>query len=104
VIVASDAEAAIIAHTSVRMIVDCLAVEPTKFPHSMYLVGFEAAGRPEIGGLLMAEDLGGNTFRLREITIQKHGGSFATFVRSVQDCVGPLQRFFRTTQHNYRKI
>lgn len=43
VIVASDAEAAIIAHTAVRMIVDCLAVEPTKFPHSMYLVGFEAA-------------------------------------------------------------
>lgn len=62
------------------------------------------AGRREIGGILMAEDRGGNTFRLREITIQKHGGSFAAFVRLVQDCLAPLQRFFRTTQHDYRKF
>lgn len=43
VIVASDAEAGIIAHTAIRMVVDCLASEPTKFPFSMYLIGFDAA-------------------------------------------------------------
>ena len=31
------------AHGLVRMVVNCLASEPTKFPFSMYLIGFEAA-------------------------------------------------------------
>lgn len=43
VVVASDAEVGIVAHTAIRLIIDCLCSEPSKFPYSMYLLGFEAA-------------------------------------------------------------
>lgn len=42
VIVASDAEAGIVAHHAIRFVTDCLCDESSKFPYSMYLLGFEA--------------------------------------------------------------
>lgn len=76
-------------------------------PNSIRLSLQEAltdAGQREIGGILMAESLGQDTFRLREITIQKHGGSFAAFVRLLHECLVPLQRFFRVTKHDYKRF
>lgn len=43
VIVASDAEAGVIAHHAIRFVADCLVEEQSKFPYSMYLIGFEMA-------------------------------------------------------------
>jgi len=62
------------------------------------------AGRREIGGILMGEDLGSDTFRLKEVSVQKRGGTFASFVRLLQDCLGPLQRFFHTNRNEYRRF
>lgn len=61
-------------------------------------------GRTEIGGILMGESLGSGTFRIKEITVQKHGGTFATFVRILKDCLTPLQNFFRSTKNEFRKF
>jgi hypothetical protein len=62
------------------------------------------AGKREIGGILMGEHVGVNTFRVKELTIQKKGGTFATFVRLVGYILGPLQNFFRSTNHDYSRF
>jgi hypothetical protein len=62
------------------------------------------AGRREIGGILMGEHVGPDMFRVKELTIQRKGGTFATFVRVVQSIVGPLQAFFRATRHDYTRF
>lgn len=59
------------------------------------------AGKKEIGGILMGEHVGINTFRVKELTIQKKGGTFATFVRLVEEIVKPLRSFFQDTNHDY---
>jgi hypothetical protein len=61
-------------------------------------------GLREIGGVLMGEHVGLDTFRVSHITIQKRGGTFATFVRIVNDILGPLQRFFSATKHEYKRF
>jgi len=62
------------------------------------------AGRREIGGILMGEHVGSDTFRVKDITIQRRGGTFATFVRVVRNILGPLQAFFRKTHHDYARF
>lgn len=62
------------------------------------------AGTREIGGILMGEHIGADIFRVRNITIQRHSGSFASFVRAIQDFVAPLRHFFRTTNHDYTRF
>jgi hypothetical protein len=62
------------------------------------------AGLREIGGVLMGEHVGVDTFRVRDITIQYNGGTFAAFVRFVEGILGPLQAFFRTTKHDYTRF
>ena len=62
------------------------------------------AGRQEIGGILMGEHVGEDTFRVKAITIQTHGGTFFTFRRVVQSFLAPLRRFFRETGYNYTKF
>ncbi len=64
----------------------------------------ERAGTREIGGVLMGEHIGENVFRVKNITIQQHGGSFAAFVRMVQDVIAPLTEFFRATNNNYTRF
>ena len=61
------------------------------------------AGNNEIGGILMAEHVGENSFHIRSLTIQKRGGTFATFVRYVEAFLVPLRRFFQRTNHDYRR-
>jgi [CysO sulfur-carrier protein]-S-L-cysteine hydrolase len=62
------------------------------------------AGRREIGGILMAEHVAENVFRVMDLTIQRRGGSFATFVRAIQSVLGPLREFFRATHHDYARF
>jgi proteasome lid subunit RPN8/RPN11 len=62
------------------------------------------AGPKEIGGILMAEHIDEGVFRVRDLTIQRRGGSFATFIRAVQSVIGPLREFFRITNHNYSRF
>ena len=62
------------------------------------------AGRREIGGILMGEHVGPDTFRVKELTIQRKGGTFATFVRVVRSILGPLEAFFRATRHDYTRF
>lgn len=61
------------------------------------------AGTREIGGILMGEHIAENQFQVSDITVQHYGGSFATFLRVVQEVVGPLRRFFQVTNHDYTR-
>jgi hypothetical protein len=62
------------------------------------------AGQREIGGILMGEHIGPDTFRVKSMTIQFRGGTFAAFIRIVADILAPLRSFFETTQHNYKRF
>jgi hypothetical protein len=63
-----------------------------------------AAGRREIGGILMGEHVGPDVFRVKELTIQRKGGTFAAFVRIVSEILAPLRAFFESTKHDYTKF
>ena len=62
------------------------------------------AGRREVGGVLMGEHIGPDEFRISDLTIQQHGGTFATFVRLVDSMVAPLRAFFARTGHDYARF
>jgi hypothetical protein len=62
------------------------------------------AGRGEIGGILMGQHLGPDTFRVKEVTIQRKGGTFAAFIRIVAEILAPLRAFFDSTKHDYRRF
>lgn len=62
------------------------------------------AGKWEIGGILMGEHIGPDTFRVREITIQRKRGTFAAFIRVVEEILAPLLAFFDTTKHDYTRF
>ena len=62
------------------------------------------AGRREIGGILMGEHVRPDTFRVKELTIQRKGGAFAAFIRIVEEILAPLRAFFETTKHDYTRF
>ena len=62
------------------------------------------AAHREIGGILMGEHLAENVFRVKDLTIQRHGGGFAAFLRVVQDVVEPLRSFFRATNNDFKRF
>ena len=62
------------------------------------------AGRREIGGILMGQHLGPDTFRVMEVTIQRRLGTFAAFMRVAADILAPLCAFFDTTKHDYTRF
>jgi len=62
------------------------------------------AGRREVGGILMGEHVERDTFRVKELTIQRKGGSFARFIRKVEEIVAPLRAFFDATKHDYTRF
>ena len=64
----------------------------------------QQAGKREIGGILMAEHTGEDEFRIIEVTIQTRGGTFASFIRLVEEFIRPLRQFFARTGHNYRRF
>jgi len=67
-------------------------------------VALKAAGRQEIGGILMGERVSDEVYRVQNLTIQRRGGTFASFVRSIQGILTPLKRFFRQTGYNYTRF
>jgi proteasome lid subunit RPN8/RPN11 len=62
------------------------------------------ARRCEIGGLLLGEHLGGETFRLVDVTIQRSGGSAVHFVRDPALNREQLEDFFRRTGADYTRF
>ena len=62
------------------------------------------AGSREIGGVLMGEHVGADTFRVKELTVQRKGGTFAAFVRFVEEIIAPLRTFFHATNHDYTRF
>jgi hypothetical protein len=58
-------------------------------------------GNREVGGILMGEHVEAQTFRVEQITIQLEGGTFARFVRWVENIITPLRDFFHSTNHDY---
>jgi len=62
------------------------------------------AGRQEIGGILMGQHVGADTFRVMEVTVQRRGGTFAAFIRIVADILAPLRAFFDATKHDYTRF
>ena len=63
----------------------------------------EIAGRREIGGILMGEQLAPSHFCVTEMTFQRRGGMFARFVRNARLALVALQQFFTRTGHRYKR-
>ena len=68
------------------------------------ITALKKAGHREIGGILMGEHVAENVYRVKDITIQPHGGRFASFIRAVKDFIAPLRRFFLRTGQNFTKF
>jgi hypothetical protein len=64
----------------------------------------QKAGRREIGGVMMAERIGHEAFRLDDITVQMNGGGFAWFVRLSDLVIEPLKNFFRKREYVYTRF
>jgi len=67
------------------------------------LVALKKSGQREIGGILMAEHIGPNEFKICEITVHQCG-AIASFVRYIEDALGKLRLFFQQTDHEYRRF
>jgi hypothetical protein len=52
----------------------------------------------------MGEHLGADNFRVKRLTVQKKHGTFASFIRFVEEIIGPLQSFFQATKHDYKRF
>jgi len=64
----------------------------------------EKAGQKEIGGIMMGEHVGPDAFRVKELTIQRKGGTFSAFIRFVAEILAPLRAFFEATKHDYTRF
>lgn len=62
------------------------------------------AGTREVGGILMGEHIGPDAFRVKELTIQRKGGTFAAFIRFVEEILAPLRAFFEANKHAYTRF
>lgn len=71
--------------------------------HELLVAALRKAGRREVGGILMGEHAGPNLFIVREITVHRRG-AFATFVRRIEDALGRLRLFFRSTGYDYARF
>jgi [CysO sulfur-carrier protein]-S-L-cysteine hydrolase len=58
-------------------------------------------GSREIGGLLFGEHIGGETFRVVEISVQLKGGTFGDFMRDPLVHQQQLQSFFERTGEDH---
>lgn len=63
-----------------------------------------AAGRVEIGGILMAEQIEPGHFRLADFTVDGQRGGAAHFVRSVEDLQAALEDFFERTESDFGRF
>lgn len=62
------------------------------------------AGSREIGGLLLAEHLGDELFRVVEISVQRTGGNHVGFMRDPRRHRRQLKSFFRRTGEDYTRF
>jgi len=62
------------------------------------------AGRREIGGVLMAEQIEPGSFRLVDFSVDSHTGGAAHFVRSVEAHQAALSSFFEKTGTEYGRF
>lgn len=67
------------------------------------VVSLQKAGQREIGGILMAEHVGPNEFKVCDITVHRRG-AIASFVRRIEDAIGKLRLFFQRTDHDYQRF
>lgn len=58
----------------------------------------------EIGGILMGEKVSESVFRVKDITIQSHGGTLASFTRFLEYIFNPLQNFFCETGYDFTRF
>jgi len=63
-----------------------------------------AAGRREIGGVLLGELVKPRTFKIAEITIQRSGGTFCHFVRDPKLHEKAIEQFFERTGRDYERF
>ena len=68
------------------------------------IAALRKGGKREVGGILMAEHVGSNEFRVADLTVQLQGGTFATFVRLVDSILTPLRAFFTATGRDYTRF
>lgn len=61
------------------------------------------SGKREIGGVMMAEHVSVNTFVVRDLTIHRRG-TWASFVRRIDEAWSALARFFERTSRDYRRF
>ena len=64
----------------------------------------KAAGRREVGGILMAEQLEPGMFRLADFSVDAVTGGAAHFVRSPEHHKRALDSFFHRTGYNYARF
>jgi proteasome lid subunit RPN8/RPN11 len=62
-------------------------------------------GDQEVGGVLMGEHVKKGAFRIVDFTVQRHGGTWFSFVRFIQDSLKrAFKNFFRSTNYQYTKF
>jgi hypothetical protein len=76
---------------------------PDKIEQQLIATLKEARDR-EVGGILMGEHIADAVYRIRDLTIQCHGGTLASFVRLVREILYPLKRFFHETGCNFTQF
>jgi integrative and conjugative element protein (TIGR02256 family) len=62
------------------------------------------AGRREVGGILMAEQISPGHFRLVDFTLDDRPGGHADFVRSVEEHEAALQRFYKRSGSDFNRF
>ncbi len=62
------------------------------------------ARNKEIGGILMGEHVSEGVFRVKDLTIQSHGGTAASFTRILEENLSPLQNFFCETGYDFTRF
>lgn len=63
----------------------------------------KAAGRREIGGVLVGEHVGGDQFRLTDLSVQHRHGDSHRFVRDPEEHRAFLAAFFDRSGHDYTR-
>jgi integrative and conjugative element protein (TIGR02256 family) len=62
------------------------------------------AGKREIGGMLMGEDVGGQIFRIVDFSVDMERGTFSSFTRDSSKHDLALQTFFKETGADYKRF
>ena len=64
----------------------------------------QRAGHREIGGVLVAEHIGADLFRLVDFSVQRSGGTAACFVRRPEHHKRFVAAFFRRTKDDFERF